>query len=119
VNNSEPIPPKKFTLKPWRPSANIPGELRAVIEKRILEQKYDGVAEYLLALIVFDLWAGRDHKLTGPLMREPSYIREAVLLEIIADLAKGDTGEKKPGGWFDKRLAELVEEARRKEPRNG
>src|SRR5262245_45344336 len=100
VNKSEPKLRKKFNLKPWRPSANIPGEMREIIEERVAQLRYEGVAEYILSVIVYDLYCGREHLLTGPLMREPKYIREAVLLELLEDVKNGATEAKKPGGWF-------------------
>ncbi len=111
--SSEPKPRKKFTLKPWRATANIPGEMREIIEERIAQLRYDGVAEYLLSVVVYDLYCGREHLLTGPLMREPKYIREAVLMELLDDVKSGANEGKKPGGWFEHRIKELVDQARK------
>jgi hypothetical protein len=114
VNKSDSSKPKRMTLKAFRPTANFPGEAREAIEARMKQERYDSFSEYMLALVLFDIYCNRPHLFTGPLMREPAYIREAVIMELLNDFKAGATEQKKPGGWFERRIQELVEQAKLK-----
>jgi len=47
--------------------------------------------------------------LTGTLMREPQWLRDQVIAELVRDF---DDPGSKPGGWFEHRIEELIEQQR-------
>jgi hypothetical protein len=101
-------------LKPFRVTTNIPGELQELVDRRVKEERYPSISAYLVGLVLFDLYARRPHLLTGTLMREPQWLRDQVIAELVRDF---DDPESKPGGWFEHRVEELIEQG--KERRKG
>ena len=97
-------------LKPFRVTANLPGEIQDLIERRVREEKYPSLSAYLIGLVLFDLYARKPHLLTGTLMREPQWLRDQVIAELVRDF---DDAGAKPGGWFEHRIEELIEQRHR------
>jgi hypothetical protein len=93
-----------MNLKSYKFSATIPGELREVAETKWRKEKYTGWSEYVQALILYDVCSDREHKVTGPLMREPQWSKEAIIMELLAEAQAGH----KLGGWFDRIIEERV-----------
>lgn len=96
-------------LKPFRVTANLPGEIQALVERRVRDEKYPSHSAYLVGLVLFDLHCRRPHLLTGTLMREPQWIRDTVIAELVRDF---DDPTTRPGGWLEHRIAELVQQQR-------
>lgn len=92
-------------LKSVRITVNVPGEISELIERRMKEEKYPSISAFFVGLALYDLYARKPHLLTGSLMREPQYIRDAVIAELVRDF---DNAEKKPGSWFEHRIEELI-----------
>ena len=97
-------------FKPHKQSVSIPANLWEVLDQRWIEEKYPSFTAYLLGLAVFDLYCRRPHKLTAELMRQPEYIRSIAIRDII-DAYKRKEDPK--GGWFEIRIKELVDQAKR------
>jgi Arc/MetJ-type ribon-helix-helix transcriptional regulator len=97
-------------LKPFRVTTNIPGELQELVDRRVREERYPSISAYLVGLVLFDLYARKPHLLTGSLMREPQWLRDKVIAELVRDF---DDPETKPGGWFEHRLEELIAQKQR------
>lgn len=98
-------------LKPFRVTANLPGEIQELVDRRVKEERYPSVSAYLVGLVLFDLYARRPHLLTGSLMREPQWLRDQIIAELVRDF---DSAEAKPGGWFEHRIEELLQQQRTK-----
>jgi len=98
-------------LKPFRVTTNIPGELQELVDRRVREERYPSISAYLVGLVLFDLYARKPHLLTGSLMREPQWLRDQVIAELVRDF---DDPESKPGGWFEHRIEELIAQQREK-----
>jgi Arc/MetJ-type ribon-helix-helix transcriptional regulator len=92
-------------LKSVRITVNVPGEISELIERRMKEEKYPSISAFFVGLALYDLYARKPHLLTGALMREPQYIRDEVIAELVRDF---DNAEKKPGSWFEHRIEELI-----------
>jgi len=97
-------------LKPFRVTTNIPGELKELVDQRVREERYPSISAYLVGLVLFDLYARKPHLLTGSLMREPQWLRDKVIAELVRDF---DDPGTKPGGWFEHRIEELIAEQQR------
>lgn len=102
-------------LKPFRVTTNLPGEIQELVERRVREERYPSVSAYLVGLVLFDLYARRPHLLTGTLMREPVWLRDQVIAELVRDFDDPDT---KPGGWFEHRIEELIQQ-QKEQPKPG
>lgn len=100
-----------MALKPFRATANLPGELEEDFDKRWHELGYPSFSAYLTGLALYDLWSRRLHRLTVPLMKEPQYIRDKIIHEIKAMYNNPDPELKRPGGWFERELERLLKEA--------
>jgi Arc/MetJ-type ribon-helix-helix transcriptional regulator len=96
-------------LKPFRVTANLPGEIQELVDRRVKEEKYPSVSAYVVGLVLFDLHVRRRHLLTGELMREPQWLRDQVIAELVRDF---DKLEGKPGSWFEHRIEELLQQRR-------
>lgn len=94
-----------MALKPTRITANVPAELKDLIERRIKTEKYPSVSAYIVGLILFDLYCRRPHLMTGPLMRQPQFVRDEVIEQLVKDFEEGN----RPGGWFEHRVQELID----------
>lgn len=92
-------------LKPFRVTANLPGEIEELVSTRVHEEKYPSTSAYIAGLVLFDIYCRRKHLLTGELMREPQWLRDQIISEIVRDF---DSKEKRPGGWFEHRIQELI-----------
>jgi hypothetical protein len=102
-----------MALKSVRITVNVPGEIADLIKLRVREEKYPSDSAYFVGLALFDLYARRPHLLTGTLMREPQWLRDQVIAELVRDF---DKDGKRPGGWFENRIEELI--AEKSLPRN-
>jgi hypothetical protein len=65
-----------------RPSVNIPKELLAALDKRIVEVGYPSHSAYFLGLMLFDLWAGQGHAVAVKMMSLPPKERVAAMEDI-------------------------------------
>ena len=99
-------------LKPFRVTANLPGEIEELFKRRVRDEKYPSESAYLVGLVLFDLHCRRPHLLTGVLMREPQWIRDKVIEELVRDF---DDPATRPGGWLEHRIEELVQQQKNKE----
>lgn len=99
-------------LKSIRRTANLPGELEEDFEKRWLELGYQSFSAYLVGLALYDLWSKRAHKLTVPLMNKPAVIRDKIIAEIKEIYNSTDESKTRPGGWFERELKRLLDEAK-------
>lgn len=98
-------------LKPIRVTANLPGEVEAAVIERIREEKYPSVSAYIVGLVLFDLYSRRPHLMTSTLMREPQWLRDQAIAELVEAFHNGGKGGL---GWFEKRIDELIEERKAK-----
>lgn len=101
----------------------MPGELKPMFKTRSKEERLSDSA-YARSCIFFDILCRRPHKVTGPLMREPQWIQDAVVAEIVKDYDKPGTPllrslraiqdgkEHEDTTWLGARLKELVEDAK-------
>lgn len=96
-------------LKPVRITVNLPAEIADLVKRRVREEKYPSDSAYFVGLALFDLYARRPHLLTGELMREPQWLRDQVIAELVRDF---DAEAKRPGGWFEKMIDRLIAERR-------
>lgn len=103
--NKEPL------LKRERMTANVPGALAALLPERIKHLGYHSKSDYIVGLIIFDIYCKQDHVLTAPLLKEPQWVVDAAISEIVKEFHLKDS---KPRGWFAHRLQELVDEAKKK-----
>jgi hypothetical protein len=92
-------------LKTFRVAANLPGEIEPLVQQRIKEERYPSLSAYIVGLVLFDIYAHRPHWLTASLMREPQWMRDEVIAELVRDFGTG-----KSPGWFEKRVPEIIEE---------
>lgn len=99
-------------LKAARVTANLPGEITELVERRVREEKYPSTSAYLVGLVLFDLYAKRPHLLTACLMREPQWVRDQVIAEVVRDF---DNPAAHAPGWFEHRIEELIQERRRRD----
>jgi hypothetical protein len=114
VNKFSTHPKMASNLKPDRHTATVPAELTPLMKRRMEDEHYPSMSNYLLGLILFDIYCRRKHKLTAPLFSEPPWVREKVVSQIIEDFKNGvRTGRAAEEGWFEKRLKQLIDEARR------
>jgi hypothetical protein len=97
-----------MALKTVRVTANIPGELQPLIERRMRDERYPSLSAYIVGLILFDLYARRQHLMTAELMRQPQWVRDQIVAELVENFDKLDT---RPGSWFEHRIQELAEKA--------
>jgi hypothetical protein len=96
-------------LKTFRAAANLPGEIQPLVAARVKEERYPSISAYITGLVLFDIYAHRPHWLTASLMREPQWVRDQVIAELVRDFDQ----EKTPG-WFEKRVPEIMAELKAK-----
>ena len=96
-------------LKPVRITVNLPAEIADLVKRRVREEKYPSDSAYFVGLALFDLYARRPHLLTGELMREPQWLRDQIIAELVRDF---DKPEKQTGGWFERMIEKLIAELR-------
>ena len=96
-------------LKPVRITVNLPAEIADLVKRRVREEKYPSDSAYFVGLALFDLYARRPHLLTGELMREPQWLRDQIIAELVRDF---DKPEKQTGGWFERMIEKLIAERR-------
>lgn len=97
---------------PVRKTVNVPHDLWPLIERRIDEEKYHSISDYFIGLAIFDAFCRRKHKLTGELLREPQKVIDKVIEQLVRDF--DDPAVKRPGGWFEARIDELVAQEKTK-----
>lgn len=97
-----------MSLKSFRIGASVPGELKEAIEARVKAERYPSISAYVVGLIIFDLYCRRPHLMTGPLMRQPQWVRDEVIEQLLKDF--NDPDAKRGGGWFEHRIQELIEQ---------
>ncbi len=97
--------------KPVRISITLPAALIPLMRKRQKEERYHSLSDYIAGLGTFCAYCRREHKLTGPLFREPQWVIDKVMDQLVKDF---DTlpPEERPGGWFEERIEELVTKAK-------
>jgi Arc/MetJ-type ribon-helix-helix transcriptional regulator len=93
-----------MNLKSYKFSVTIPGEMRELADAKWKKEKYTGMSEYVQALILFDLCSDREHTVTGPLMREPQWSRDAIITALLDEAKAG----RKVSGWFDRIVEDRV-----------
>lgn len=86
---------------------SIPGEAERILKDRLarLRWAYANEREYIESLIAYDLWAEKEHLLTGPAFQSRAD-RFKLWEEIIRDYGKPN----KTGSFFEHRLEEFAEE---------
>jgi hypothetical protein len=86
---------------------SIPGEAERILVDRLkrLRWAYVNEREYIESLIAYDLWAEKEHLLTGPAFQSRED-RSKLWEEIIRDYGKPD----KTGSFFEHRLDEVAKE---------
>jgi hypothetical protein len=62
---------------------------------------------------MFDLYSRRPHWLTGALMKEPQWVRDQVISELVRDFDSAQKGD----GWFERRITEIIAERKHHEAR--
>jgi hypothetical protein len=95
---------RKTAVKTTKKSVYVPDALLPIAAKQQQKERYDSFSSYVVGLIIFDVYCKREHQMTGPLMREPDYIRNPVIEQLCAEY---DTAPQRHG-WFAKRIEELV-----------
>lgn len=91
----------KFTV-------SLPGEVAQRFEdrRRELDRYYgDNKQSYIESLIAYDMWAQKDHLLTGPCFQESR--RRDELPRMWAEILRDYGKPGKTGSWFEHRLEEL------------
>jgi hypothetical protein len=110
---SGPKSPELFTgrLKRWVRKFSVPGEAEEIVADRLkkLSWAYANEREYVESLIAYDLWAEKDHLLTGPAFQSRAD-RALLWSEIIRDYGKPN----KTGSFFEHRLEEFMTERKKK-----
>jgi hypothetical protein len=101
-------------LKTFRLTGHLPGEIQELVTRRIKDLRYPTDSAYVNGLVLFDLFCKRDHRLTAPLMREPQWVRDKVIEQLVQDFDRPDADHKRPGGWFEERIKEVVDEEKRR-----
>lgn len=101
-----------MSLDPYRVTVNFPAELKEELQARWQQLGYPSMSAWVTGLAIFDLYCDREHKVTLPLMKEPAYIRDKILVELKERLK--DPNLERPGGWFDRLLKKLIEEERQR-----
>lgn len=111
--------PDPSLFKRRRFTVNVPHVLVAKMLERKNKERYSSDSNYLLGLIAFDVLCQREHRLTGPLMREPRHIQDKVFEQLAKDFPDKGFEEwirrKNAAGWFESRVAELVAQAKQEE----
>jgi hypothetical protein len=92
-------------------TVSVPDELGSLIKRRVAEEGYHSRSAYIAGLIIWDCYFRHEHKLTGELMREPQWVRDEVLAELVADFEKLPE-DKRHGGWIEKRIIALLKKKR-------
>lgn len=98
-------------LKPLRFTIRLPAEIVPLIDKRVKEELYHSMTAYFVGLAIWDCYFRNAHKLTGALMKEPHWIIDEVIAELVADFDKIPE-DKRHGGWIEKRILALLKKKR-------
>jgi hypothetical protein len=110
---SGPKSPELFTspLKRRVRKFSIPGEAEDILVDRLkkLCWAYANEREYVESLIAYDLWAEKDHLLTGPAFQSRAD-RALLWSEIIRDYGKPN----KTGSFFEHRLEEFITQRKKR-----
>lgn len=114
MSETPPPAPTDGPQKTVRLVGYIPGEVQSLVKRRIKEEKYTSESAYVNGLVIFDLMCRRKHKVTAELMRQPQWVRDEVIAQLVRDYDKPDAD--RPGGWFDRQIEERVAEALKKGP---
>ncbi len=108
-------------LKTFKLCGHLPLEMRPLINTRKKEEGFDSDSEYIRSLVFYDLLVRKRHSCTAPLMREPQWIQDAVIMEIVREFDNADsimaatlkklaTGQEHntDKSWLEQRLNELI-----------
>jgi hypothetical protein len=93
--------------KPWRPSANIPAVLKQHVMRRVISEEYDGVSQYLLALVLMDLICQLQHQIMPQLLQKPPRIVDA-FVDSLLEHPLGVVDARELGGWLEKKINQLI-----------
>lgn len=69
-------------------TANLPGFLKPVIERQWKAEHYAGKSEYAVGLILWDIYSRQPHATTGTLMRQPSWMVDSFVRDLMAELGE-------------------------------
>lgn len=71
-------------------TANLPGFLEGAIDRRWAERKYRSRSEYVIGLLLWDIYCRKTHNFTGSLMKQPSWMLEKFVRGLVHDLGEPD-----------------------------
>jgi hypothetical protein len=97
--------------KPWRPSANIPAVLKQHVMRRVISEEYDGVSQYLLALVLMDLICQLQHQIMPQLLQKPPRIVDA-FVDSLLEHPQGVVDPRELGGWLEKKINQLIKSSK-------
>lgn len=89
-----------------RVTVNVPEELVEIFDKRLGEAGYTSGSAYFLGLLVYDLWARREHVWTSKLMAQLPADRDASFKGLAAKFREGKKACKP--GFFDHFMEGIV-----------
>lgn len=112
-----PPAPPLLTRRPHHPASpveyyrfptSIHPDLGELLEDRWKKIPYGSRNAYITGLIIFDLMAQRDHRVTRPLMDSPTRVRDAFIAELKEKYRAGIRMDD--SGWAEKLFQKLVAE---------
>lgn len=97
-----------MALKRTKRHVSTPGELDEILADRLRKLGcYPSFNDYVNSLVLYDLWAEKDHLLTGPAFMKH---RREELPALIAEVARDYGKPNKTGSYFEHRLEEITRE---------
>lgn len=67
-------------------TVNVPKYLEEVVERQWQAERYLNRSDYVIGLILWDIYSRQPHKFTGTLLREPTYILLSFVRKLLAEL---------------------------------
>jgi len=69
-------------------TANLPGFLEGVIERRWKAKRYASRSEYVIGLLLWDIYCRKPHAFTGSLMKQASWVMETFVRSLVLELGE-------------------------------
>lgn len=99
--------PRSKVHRSPRITVNLPGHLNNVMQRRWKAAHYTGQSEYVLGLMLWDIYSRQPHEHTGPLMREPRWMVSGFVYVLLKELGEP---EPPPGDIMPHRFNVCVPE---------
>lgn len=91
---------------------DVPPDLWPLVQRRIDEEQYDSISDYLVGLVILDRFGCYKHEMPRDLMREPHEIVYKVIEQLVRDF--DDPNVERSPRWFQTRISELVAQEKAK-----